>query len=133
MLPLLMGVCIKSSFLGTVPAFIFSFCASFCAFFFSNSSCLQFSSCARANILTKLSRVDTTTGKIPNKLKEKIRETPEGKEEEEEDKNNMYKYHQRKKKNQHLVFGDTCLYNSFFLSVHGAREITDQLTVYSLL
>lgn len=59
---LLMAVRIKctDSFLG-VPNFIFSFSSSFSALFLSNSICLQFSSCARTNILTKLSRVDTTT------------------------------------------------------------------------
>lgn len=38
--------------------------ASFSAFFLSNSSCLQFSSWAFLNILTKLSRVDTTAAAI---------------------------------------------------------------------
>lgn len=58
--PLLMVVLIicSDSFLGA--SFNFSFSASFSAFFFSYSSCLQFSSCARTNIFTKLSRVDTT-------------------------------------------------------------------------
>lgn len=58
-LPLLMAVCIqcKGPFLG---AFNFS-SSSFCTLFFSSSICLQFSSCARTNILTKLNRVDTTT------------------------------------------------------------------------
>lgn len=70
MFPLLMAVrrC-TDSFLG-VPTFTFSFSSSFWAFFFSSSICLQFSSCARTNILTKLSRVDTTKGQY--QIKEKI-------------------------------------------------------------
>lgn len=66
MLLLLMGVLIKCSD-SLEPSFNFSFsAASFSAFFFSYSICLRFSSCARTNILTKLSNVDTT---IENKKK----------------------------------------------------------------
>lgn len=48
------------SFLAASFNFSFSAAASLSAFFFSYSTCLQFSSCARMNILTKLSSVDTT-------------------------------------------------------------------------
>lgn len=59
------------SFLAATFNFSFSAAASLSAFFFSYSICLQFSSCARMNILTKLSNVDTTTerGKIRKQQK----------------------------------------------------------------
>ena len=60
MFPLLMEVRTKCSDSCLWLILIFSLSASFCAFFLSNSSCLQFSSCARVNILTKLRRVETT-------------------------------------------------------------------------
>lgn len=48
------------SFVDEELNFAFSFSDSLRAFFFSSSSCLQFSSWARRNILTKFSKVDTT-------------------------------------------------------------------------
>lgn len=55
----------------TPAIFDLSFSASFSAFFFSNSSCLRFSSFARWNILTKFNKVDTTATKESN-AKERI-------------------------------------------------------------
>lgn len=57
--PLVFIFSVSAPFFG-VLAFMFSFSASFWAFFFSSSICLRFSSWARTNVLTKLSRVETT-------------------------------------------------------------------------
>lgn len=58
---LLICECNKCSEIFSGPCvFNLSLSASLSAFFLSSSSCLQFSSWARLNILTKLSRVETT-------------------------------------------------------------------------
>lgn len=59
--PLTLGDCIKCSgpFL-CIACLSFSCSDSFWAFFLSSSSCLQFSSCARSNILVKSRSVETT-------------------------------------------------------------------------
>lgn len=54
-------------------AFNFSLSASLSAFFFSSSSCLQFSSWALLNIRTKLSRVETTVSEIYKTNENKIK------------------------------------------------------------
>jgi len=74
--PLFMVVLIicSASFLAAA-SFNFSCSASFSALFLSSSICLQFSSCAFTNNLTKLSSVDTTRERKRIKSPKKLNQT----------------------------------------------------------